>query len=203
LWAHKNGFTRLNASFEELGEELWRDPQGKVVSAGRIADQHPEWATAKPAAPPPRPKPSLPLLASLNRAEWMHLIPTVAIGIILVGALQLVLGSHRAAPRHVNQPAAVITDPGDPAILGLRVTSLPDQVQIRWNRESPAILASESGRLRITEEGVTEVVPFDQAQLRDGYVAYGPKSNDVDIRLEVTATDGGTTSESVRFVSIP
>ena len=40
-WAHAQGFTRLNASFEQLGEELWRDAKGKIVSAGRIVDEHP------------------------------------------------------------------------------------------------------------------------------------------------------------------
>jgi hypothetical protein len=57
--------------------------------------------------------------------------------------------------------------------------------------------------MKITDDGITESVPFDQSQLRDGYVAYTPKTSDVSIRLEVTGKDGGTTSESIRSVAIP
>ena len=56
---------------------------------------------------------------------------------------------------------------------------------------------------QITEDGITEALPFDPSQLRDGYVAYTPKTNDVSIRLEVTAKDGSTKSESIRSVAIP
>jgi len=204
LWAHQQGFTRLNGSFEQLGEELWRDPKGKIVSAGRIADEHPEWRWSSPkAAAQPRQKPAAALVASLRGAEWARLLPTVALGMILVGALESAIGSRDTSRPPANPATIAPTDSSDRMSLGLRVTSLPNQVQIRWNRQSPVILASASGQLRISEDGVTEVVPFDPAQLRDGSVAYGPKTNDVDIRLEVTGQDGSKTSESVRVVAIP
>jgi len=76
-------------------------------------------------------------------------------------------------------------------------------LEIRWNRESAAIATSDKAVIKITEDGRTEVVPFDQTQLRDGYVAYTPKTSDVSIRLEVTGKDGATTSESIRSVAIP
>jgi hypothetical protein len=87
--------------------------------------------------------------------------------------------------------------------LGLTVTTHSHQLEIRWNRESAVIQASDRGTMKITDDGITESVPFDQSQLRDGYVAYAPKTSDVSIRLEVTGKDGDTTSESIRSVAIP
>jgi len=46
-------------------------------------------------------------------------------------------------------------------------------------------------------------VPFEARELREGYVAYTPKTNDVSIRFEVTGADGAATTESIRVVAIP
>lgn len=204
-WAHAQGFTRLNASFEQLGEELWRDAKGKIVSAGRIVDEHPDWRV------PPgeqttesRRKPTVPPFTSVNRLKWLRLMPTATLAMIMVGVLQLAIDSHHAAALPPSNPSTPpLVESGDRTNLGLTVTALSNQLQIRWNRESSAILASDHGVMRITENDITEAVPFDPAQLRDGYVAYGPKTNDVNIRLEVTGRDGATTSESVRSVALP
>ena len=56
--------------------------------------------------------------------------------------------------------------------------------------------------MSITEAGVTEAIPFDPRELREGYVAYTPKTNDVSIRFEVTGKDG-TAAEAIRVVAIP
>jgi len=204
-WAHAQGFTRLNASCEDLAEELWRDREGKIISAGRIVGEHADWRV------PPgeevtesRRKPTVPPFISVNRVEWLRLLPTATLGMIMVGVLQLVINSHHeAALPPSNQSTPPLVESGDRTNLGLTVTALSNQFQIRWNRESRAILASDHGVMRITENGITEAVPFDPAQLRDGYVAYGPKTNDVSIRLAVTGKDGAMTSESVRLVATP
>jgi hypothetical protein len=47
------------------------------------------------------------------------------------------------------------------------------------------------------------VVPFDPGQLRDGYVAYTPTTNEVSVHLEVTGKDGGTVAESIQSPAIP
>lgn len=204
-WAHAHGFTRLNSSCEDLAEELWRDREGKVMSAGRIVSEHADWRV------PPgeevtesRRKPMVPPFTSVNRVEWSRLLPTVTLAMIMIGAVQLVIDSHHAAAlTPSNQSASPLVESGDRTNLGLTVTTLSNQFQIRWNRESQAILASDHGVMKITVNGITEAVPFDPAQLRDGYLAYGPKTSDVSIRLEVTGQDGAMTSESVRSVTIP
>src|SRR6185437_2652320 len=66
-WAHEQGFTRLNMSHEELAEELWFDPKGKIMSAGRIVREHPRWKPALKAAAQSAPKPAASPAASINR----------------------------------------------------------------------------------------------------------------------------------------
>jgi hypothetical protein len=204
-WAHAQGFTRLNASYEDLAEELWRDPKGNIISAGRIVCEHAGWRVAPgEEVTESRRKPTVPPFTSVNRAEWLRLLPTAALAIIMVGARQLVIDSQRAAALPPsNQSTPPLEESGDRTNLGLTVTALSNQFLVRWNRASPAILASDHGVVKITENGITEAAPFDPAQLRDGYVAYGPKTNDVSIRLEVTGKDGAMTSESVRLVATP
>lgn len=200
---------------------------GFPLDAGQLAKGHPGWryanpldqapAAAKPAPqrpPAPMPMPA-PVSASHERIRWSRLVPTAALVAICVGALQLVTrsnhttaaasaptetaGSQGTASRNIVNAAG----PGNEQGLGLTVTTRQHQLEIRWNRVSPVIAASDKGVMQITEDGITEAVPFDQSQLRDGYVAYTPKTTDVNIRLEVTRKDGGTTSESIRSVAIP
>ena len=198
-WAHEQGFTRLNASCEDLAEELWRDREGKIISGGRIVAEHAHWKVPRGDESPKARKPTVPPFTSVNRVEWLRLLPTAALGMIMVGAYS----PHAAAPPPSTQSTPPMVESGDRTNLGLTVTALSNQLQVRWNRESPAILASDHGVMRITENGITEAVPFDPAQLRDGYVAYGPKTNDVSIRLAVTGKDGAMISESVRLVATP
>jgi hypothetical protein len=194
---------------------------GIPFDAIRLAGGHPGWKYPDPldAAPtpaaPPAPKPPSPVwtplpavsAAAQNGIRWSRLWPTAALVAIGVGALQLAMNSDRtvAAAPAPTEASAFEGSPSTPvaAGLGLKVTSLQHQLEIRWNRESAAIGASGSGLMKITEDGITETVPFDPSQLRDGYVAYTPKTTDVSIRLEVTGKDGGTMSESIRAVAIP
>jgi hypothetical protein len=134
------------------------------------------------------------------------LLPTAALAIIAVGAVQLTMSSRRTVaetPTQTETAASGTAPVSDENALALTVTPLPRQLDIRWNRESEAIKESKEGVMRITEDGITEALPLDQNQLRDGYVAYAPKTTDVSIRLEVTGRNGQTTSESVRSVAIP
>jgi hypothetical protein len=102
------------------------------------------------------------------------------------------------APSRATLPAsASSTD------LGLMVVPRSHLLEIRWNRESAAIAASEKGEMQITEAGTTQTLPFDQIQLREGYIAYMPTTNEVSIRFEVTGKDGAMTSQSTQWVALP
>jgi hypothetical protein len=87
--------------------------------------------------------------------------------------------------------------------LGLAVVSRPHQLEIRWNRECAAISDSDRGVMKITEAGITQAIPFDQRQLRDGYGAYTPTTADVRISFDVTGQNGAMTTDAIRAVAIP
>jgi hypothetical protein len=187
---------------------------GFPFEADQLASGHPGWRFANPfvqtepgtkAAPASMPEVTqatdAPASSSGERIRWSRLAPTAVLVLISIGALQLATSSRNTTSASTLSSEAQAAQPE--TALGLRVTSRPHQLEIRWNRESSTIAASDQGVMRITEAGTTEAVPFDQDQLHDGYVAYTPKTNDVNIRLEVTGKDGSTTSESVRSVAIP
>lgn len=212
---------------------------GFPLDAGQLAEGHPGWRYPDPldntnadveAAPRPQPKPQaaapippppprpLPLMQS--RIRWSHLLPTAAIVVVGICAVQKASNTNHsvsaaqvvsaapamaaaptitAAPSQASLAPTTLSQP----VLGLSVVSRPHQMEIRWNRESAAIQASERGVMKITEAGVTQAIPFDQRQLKDGYVAYTPTTTDVRITMDVTGHDGATTTEVIRAVAIP
>jgi hypothetical protein len=205
-WTAKRGFTRLNQTNDEINEELWRDRQGVMKSAARLVSEYPNWRLPDPevpaASPPkpaaPSPKPAMRVPDSEEAGRWLRLVPTMALAIIMVGAFQRTTDSRVAtAPSHETAQLARGDD------LGLTVMLRSNQLEIRWNKASAAITDSVRSVLKITDDGITEALPFDQGRFQEEFVAYTPKTNDVSIRLEVTSRDGGRTSESVRAVTIP
>ena len=135
---------------------------------------------------------------AIEPSLWLRLFPTVALFGLVTAGIQMLWLSR---PAEATQAAE--TTMSDASPLGLKVTVQPQQVDIRWNQHSAAILAAKEGVLTIREGDVSEKVPIDSQELRDGYVAYTPQTNDVYVRFEVSGTDGNTTTESVRVVAIP
>lgn len=180
---------------------------GFPLEAVQLASGHPGWRYPDPLQVPrpvplafpesPAPErttlPPAPFSAARERIRWSRLLPTALLVVLGIGALQLA----------TNSKQTVSASDGSQTGLGLRVTPREHQLEIRWNRQAAAITGSSNGVMKITEAGTTESVPFDQDQLRDGFVAYTPTTKDVSIRLQVTGQDGGTTSESIRTVAIP
>lgn len=203
------------------GHPGWRFPD-PLDDTPAVAALPPSEVPAPAAAPPVTspitdwtlPPPPVPLPAQ-STIRWSRLAPTILLVALAIGTIQLATNSRHpvvAAANSVTEPAApeptqsqpaVLTAPVSDQFLGLSVAAKQHQLEIRWNRESAAITSAEKGQMKITEDGITEALPFDPSQLRDGYVAYTPKTNDVSIRLEVTAKDGSTKSESIRSVAIP
>lgn len=138
---------------------------------------------------------------SRGRIRWWQLLPTAALFTLGTIAAQTGFELHTAAAPTVQASSTVASQ----SVLGLKVTSLPHQLQIRWNRDSSTIRAADSAELRISEGDVvvTEVVPISKRQLSDGYVAYTPMTNDVSIEFNVRAADGSVTTESMRAVAMP
>jgi hypothetical protein len=198
------------------GHPGWRYPD--PIDRAPVASSAPSSQSSASEVPPPAalprisdftmPPPPIPPPAE-NGIRWGRLAPTVLLAALAIATIQYLTNRGSAVsaappePPAAESSATADTAASDNSALGLTVKALPHQLEIRWNRQSDPIAASEKGEMKITEQGITESVPFDPSQLHDGYVAYTPKTNDVSIRLEVTGKDGVTTSESVRTVAIP
>ncbi len=205
----------LDAAQLAEGHPGWRYPdplegmETRQISAPPAPMPEARPQAAKPMTPPP---PPVRRIARIPREgiRWSHLLPTAALVVAGICALQLTTNSSHsvsAAPspgKTLLMPtSAASATAGNPTPLGLAVVSRPHQLEIRWNRSSAPITESERGVMKITEAGVTQAIPFDQRQLRDGYVAYTPTTTDVQITFDVTGQGGGTTTESLRTVAIP
>jgi hypothetical protein len=188
---------------------------GFPFDAKKLAGGHRGWRFSNglapqreaPAQSAVRRTPEAPLVAPSEDIRWSRLWPTAALVVTGIVAIQAVWNSRgttsadSAPPVEVTTPATAAATYETP--LGLKVSSEPHLLEIRWNRAASAIAASVKGTMRISEAGVTEAVPVDARELREGFVAYTPKTNDVGIRFEVTAADGAATTESIRVVAIP
>jgi hypothetical protein len=194
---------------------------GFPLDAAQLADGHPGWrypdplestpvpvshrleAPETPKAPAPKAVPPMPPPPAYRipreGIRWSRLIPTAALVVLGICALQLATNTNHSVSA---APSATAT-PGKQTSLGLAVVSRPHQLEIRWNRESAAIADSDRGVMKITEAGITQAIPFDQRQLRDGYVAYTPTTADVRITFDVTGQTGAMTTDAIRAVAIP
>jgi len=187
---------------------------GFPFDATKLAAGHPGWRFSNsllpeqkaPARSVSRRSPEAPpLVAPSEGIRWSRLLPTAALVVTGIIAAQVVWHSKGTASAD-STPAVQETQTstaGYETPLGLKVTVQPHQLEIRWDRAASAITAAAKGTMRISEAGVTEAVPFDARELREGFVAYTPRTNDVSIRFEVTAVDGAATTESMRVVAIP
>ncbi len=180
----------------------------------KLAGGHPGWRFPDPLedeeeapAPAAFPRtPEAPVVAASESVRWSRLWPTAVL--VVTGVIVTQIAWHSKGTASANstpsvQAAAPSTADTYATPLGLKVTSQPHQLEIRWNRAASAVVAASKGSLSISEAGVTEAVPFGPQELQEGYVAYTPKTNDVSIRFQVTGADGAAITESIRVVAIP
>jgi len=228
---HENGNIGLLIRTSRLGHGeaalfYWRDGQpqprdfgfGFPFDEAKLAGGHPGWRFSDPLEPereaPARSAisrtPKVPAAAPSEDVRWSRLLPTMALVVVAIVVTQMAwssrgtISSNSAPATEADEPATLSTTPSNyETSLGLKVTSEPHQLEIRWNRAASAIAGAVKGTMSISEAGVTEAIPFDPRELREGYVAYTPKTNDVGIRFEVSGANGAATTESIRVVAIP
>ncbi len=207
----------------------WHDGQAQPRDFGfgfpfdevKLAGGHPGWRFPDPFEPereaPSRPAfgraPQPPPATATEGVRWSRLIPTMVLVVAAIVVTQMLWSSRgstsansapeseAAEPSPQTSPSITPSNYGTP--LGLKVNAQPHQLEIRWNRAASAIAGAVKGTMSISEAGVTEAIPFDSRELREGYVAYTPKTNDVSIRFEVSGANGAATTESIRVVAIP
>jgi outer membrane biosynthesis protein TonB len=93
---------------------------------------------------------------------------------------------------------APVPEPG----LSLTVSRDGDSLRVAWDRAAPAVANARRAILSIQDGSGQAQIDLDRDRLREGSVAYVPKSGDVTFRLEVfTAT--ASASESARAPGLP
>jgi hypothetical protein len=81
----------------------------------------------------------------------------------------------------------------------LAATKTNGEIQLRWDRQSPAVLKARGGRLVIADGDHEQTVEFDASQLQNGTVVYRYLSGKVDFRLEVFPVGRASVAESVEI----
>lgn len=203
----RRGYGEAALFYSQGGEPRPREfGFGFPFDEAKLAGGHPGWRFPDPFEADETPDPPDDFDAPEERPSegipWMRLLPTGFLVVVAIILTQMLWSSRGESTAASSNPAAEIVQVRQ-SLLGLSVSSQPHQMDIRWDRAAPAVAGAQKGVMRITDDGVTEAIPIEARELREGSVAYVPKTNDVDIRFEVTAADGSVTAESVRAIAIP
>lgn len=83
--------------------------------------------------------------------------------------------------------------------LALAVTKMGQNLSVHWDRQAPAVRASQRGVLEIEENGVSKPVELDAAQLRNGTLLYRNTTRDVRFRLTVFPKEDVRVTESAEW----
>jgi TonB family protein len=91
--------------------------------------------------------------------------------------------------------------PAGAGVLSLKVARSEKDFEVSWDRLSPAIQQSSSGRLTISDGALTRTVELSGSQLREGHILYTPLFEELTFRLEVSTPDQGASAESVQVLA--
>ena len=173
-----------------LDEHLLRS--GSVTA---LAPAVPPVVAPAPALPPPLPERT----RNLRWGAILFILAVLAgVGISALTGVVLRWGNGRqnstAGP---VRPAATTT----PETFGFRASRTGKDVDLSWDRFSPAILSSNSGTLAIRDGDASRIVPLSAAQLREGHILYQASSgSDLDFRMEVLGANDYKRVESIQII---
>ena len=83
--------------------------------------------------------------------------------------------------------------------LSLAVTKADENLNVRWDPQSPPVRASSHAVMEIEEQGITKPVALDGGQLQAGLLIYRYATNSVKFRLTVYPKATLSVSESVEW----
>ena len=149
---------------------------GFPMDAEMLAGGHPGWRFPDPverelASTPRSAFHRSPESHAVTRGEgirWSRLLPTAVLAIAGIVVTQWpgmpVRRLQPMTPAQLSRqwPRCTLAQASYESALGLKVTSQPHQLEIRWNRAAPLVSAAK-GTMSISEAGVTESIPFDTA----------------------------------------
>jgi hypothetical protein len=160
------------------------------------ADPVPSAAVAPRVAVPPPVQISGPQLAGRRNGMLVACLVLLA---FLVGA-----GLWRWSRTPVQRPRTndVQDDSAPSRSLSLKVARSGNDMEISWDRAAVATMNASGGTLTIRDGPIVRVVALNSDQLREGHIWFAPlPGSDLDLRFEITKTDGKTQAESVQVLS--
>ena len=189
-------------------------PRGEPgAAAERVAERPADPPSPAPAAASPLPQPTeerpeeqpVPVpkfLDSPPASGSRGAVPALAIlGVCLAVAGAAFQTRELWIPRvaalyHRSQPAP-------PLFLGLNAIDLAGQLQIRWDRDSPAVRQAAEGMLEIVDGATPHANALDSAHLQAGVFTYARQSERVDVTLSASLPDGRQVREATSFLGKP
>jgi proteasome lid subunit RPN8/RPN11 len=119
-----------------------------------------------------------------------------AIGVAAYWQRDLWIPRVMAITRAMPKPAAA-----PPAAPGLNTVDFDGQLQIRWNRNSPAVSQATNGVLRVKGGApLAEEIPLDRDHLLSGVFTIARQSERVDVSLVLNRPDGSPIREVTGFI---
>ena len=125
----------------------------------------------------PQAEPAYAVPASRSRMSGGRVWIALSFVFLLLGLALGFEAELNFGPRSANQASDFS--------LSLVVSKAGQNLSVRWDRQAPAVLASQRGVLEIEEKGVTKPVDLDAAQLQNGTLTYRNATQDVRFRLTV------------------
>ena len=167
-----------------------------------------------PAAPLSRPEPSderpheqpIPIpkfLETPPESSSRRVVLTLA---ILVGCLAAAAAAFRPRTVWLPRVAALYrrSEPAPPPLfLGLNAIDLAGQLQIRWDRNSPAVRQAAAGTIEILDGATPHATALDSAHLQAGVFTYARQTEKVDVTLSARMPDGRLVREATSFLGRP
>jgi proteasome lid subunit RPN8/RPN11 len=170
----------------------------------RFSQRDPLPAPPPPAAEPeePAPPPPLPKLHAPARPSrrWPMVVAAVLLACCALGAAAY-WKRNLWLPRVMAMAPRRAPAPVPPPPLGLNTIDSEGQLQILWDRNSPAVQRATGGVLSIGAGGPSrQEIPLDKAHLLSGVFTFARQTERVDVSLGLTQPDGRASREVTMFV---
>ena len=177
----------------------WMEPAAEVPEAPPVAVTPREAIPAPPAAEPQAVELTTPMFAQVAPQR-----PVRAWGLLVVIACGLAMGAAAYQTRGTWLPRARgwmhASSPAPAPSLGLKLLDADGQLQIHWDRNSPAVENAAAAEMVIQDGGAPRAVALDAAHLRTGLLTYGRQSESVDVSLTVIGADGQKLHEATTYL---
>jgi TonB family protein len=155
---------------------------------------------SQPAAPP-QPKP---IATKARRSKVPYLIAGLSVALVAGGyaLFPYLLPYLPKRAEEPNQPEPAARQPVSSPTL-LSVSQLDKTVEVTWDSQLPAFADARIGVLTIKDGDWQVELPLTKVQLQMNKLIYPPKTDQLEVTLEVFSSTGKSTKEAAMFLRQP